>query len=267
MEFQCNDERTCVAIYDKCNGIPECPDQSDEIGCIPSKTRVPISKPLRPAIFVHHKPRTGLTLQDILSNADDPDDNAKTESIKNEVPDSNIDEPLLDTSNNQSTLSIIFLFIGISMLFCLCGLTLNRLPVNLPCIPTFVALWLSKFRVSFKSRKYYRLRFLNGRHMDSKHVAEFDTDSSGDLDIPAIRKFKSKAHYKKKDTQWYKIWSDENCDNSDGLQLKSDRAPKPQRQKDKYAKLPAQVDSGNIATEDDLVAQNDQLNLIGRMNL
>lgn len=33
LQFQCADSSTCVAIYDKCNGIVECPDGSDEVGC------------------------------------------------------------------------------------------------------------------------------------------------------------------------------------------------------------------------------------------
>ncbi|CAH8611327.1 unnamed protein product [Dicrocoelium dendriticum] len=33
LQFQCFDSSTCVAIYDKCNGIAECPDGSDEVGC------------------------------------------------------------------------------------------------------------------------------------------------------------------------------------------------------------------------------------------
>ncbi|CAH8496579.1 unnamed protein product [Schistosoma intercalatum] len=33
LQFQCDDSSTCVAIYDKCNGIVECPDGSDELFC------------------------------------------------------------------------------------------------------------------------------------------------------------------------------------------------------------------------------------------
>ncbi|CAH8505937.1 unnamed protein product [Heterobilharzia americana] len=36
LQFQCDDSSACVAIYDKCNGIVECPDGSDELSC-PSK--------------------------------------------------------------------------------------------------------------------------------------------------------------------------------------------------------------------------------------
>nr|CAH8820108.1 unnamed protein product [Trichobilharzia regenti] len=33
LQFQCDDSSACVAIYDKCNGIVECPDGSDELSC------------------------------------------------------------------------------------------------------------------------------------------------------------------------------------------------------------------------------------------
>ncbi|KAF5398409.1 hypothetical protein PHET_07775 [Paragonimus heterotremus] len=33
LQFQCNDASMCVAVYDKCNGVIECPDGSDETGC------------------------------------------------------------------------------------------------------------------------------------------------------------------------------------------------------------------------------------------
>nr|VZI01183.1 unnamed protein product [Spirometra erinaceieuropaei] len=33
LQFQCNDGSACIAIYDVCNGIAECRDESDEVGC------------------------------------------------------------------------------------------------------------------------------------------------------------------------------------------------------------------------------------------
>lgn len=33
LEFQCDDATACIAIYDVCNGIAECPDASDELFC------------------------------------------------------------------------------------------------------------------------------------------------------------------------------------------------------------------------------------------
>ena len=33
LQFQCDDATTCIAVYDICNGITECPDGSDETLC------------------------------------------------------------------------------------------------------------------------------------------------------------------------------------------------------------------------------------------
>ncbi|VDM00796.1 unnamed protein product [Schistocephalus solidus] len=33
LQFQCNDGSACIAVYDVCNGIAECRDESDEIAC------------------------------------------------------------------------------------------------------------------------------------------------------------------------------------------------------------------------------------------
>ncbi|TGZ63079.1 hypothetical protein CRM22_007110 [Opisthorchis felineus] len=44
LQFQCNDASTCVAIYDRCNSIIECPDGSDEVDCAFASSGIPSPK-------------------------------------------------------------------------------------------------------------------------------------------------------------------------------------------------------------------------------
>ncbi|KAH8860945.1 Low density lipoprotein receptor class A cysteine rich [Schistosoma japonicum] len=53
LQFQCDDSSTCVAIYDKCNGIVECPDESDELLC-PSKV-IRKENETKSSSVIHHK--------------------------------------------------------------------------------------------------------------------------------------------------------------------------------------------------------------------
>ncbi|KAM3175112.1 hypothetical protein ACTXT7_009175 [Hymenolepis weldensis] len=48
LQFQCDDGTACIAIYDVCNGISECPDGSDEAFCDKSAFLSPLTSPKSP---------------------------------------------------------------------------------------------------------------------------------------------------------------------------------------------------------------------------
>ncbi|VDM31414.1 unnamed protein product [Hydatigera taeniaeformis] len=51
LEFQCDDATTCIAVYDVCNGIVECPDASDESFCEKEITRASSIRKVGPPRF------------------------------------------------------------------------------------------------------------------------------------------------------------------------------------------------------------------------
>ncbi|VUZ42386.1 unnamed protein product, partial [Hymenolepis diminuta] len=69
LQFQCDDGTACIAIYDVCNGISECPDGSDEAFCDKSAFLAPLTSPKPPitkSLVTESKPSE--TLHKIVSS-------------------------------------------------------------------------------------------------------------------------------------------------------------------------------------------------------